>query len=96
MISSSGVLWRKAARALAYLGIPIFRGSSTASPDATIAAGEGAATEEPLHLTRHFAVVSALALIVAAGLLSYLFASMATKELVANAQRNNVARTADF
>jgi signal transduction histidine kinase len=50
----------------------------------------------PLRLTRRFAIVCAVALLVAAGLLSLLYATFATRELEETAQRNNVAITRLF
>jgi signal transduction histidine kinase len=50
----------------------------------------------PVRLTRHFALISGVALAVAAALLSVLFAFIATNELVASAERNNIAVTGLF
>ena len=77
------------------------QGSRTAqksrdSRDGRAARDREAPKELPLRLTRRFALVCGIALLIAAGLLSLLYSFFATRELEETAERNNVAITRLF
>src|SRR5579859_3933798 len=102
MASLVGELWRRAAGLLPGSIAPSRVEEATAHrpPMGTEAEEsqprDGAVPPVPLRLTRHFAWVSGVALAAAAAFLSFLFAFIATSELVASAERNNIATTGLF
>ena len=100
MASLVGELWRRTAGRLPGTTAPSRVEEATAhqSPGSTEAEEprEPAVPQAPLRLTRHFALICGVALAAAAVLLSFLFAFIATNELVASAERNNVAMTGLF
>ncbi len=69
---------------------------SAGSPGEAVAGDAEGPQSLPLRLTRRFAIVCAVALLVAAGLLSLLYSTFATQELEETAERNNVAMTRLF
>jgi signal transduction histidine kinase len=100
MVSVVGTFWRRVAgayrRRMSLSGDAGATDGRQGSPPGTTAGDAKSPQRLPLRLTRRFALVCAAALLIAAGLLSLLYATFATRELEETAERNNVAITRLF
>jgi signal transduction histidine kinase len=100
MVSVVAACWRKARGVLRrWAGLPQDDGVAQGRHEAPgePATGDGHSPQRlPLRLTRRFAIICGAAFLIAAALLSFLYATFATRELEQTAERNNVAMTRLF